>query len=1154
MIQRFIGGLIRNRVAVLVGAAAVGGIGVWAFATLPVDALPDLSENQVIVSVDWHGVSPGDMEDQITYPLASALRGLPGVVQVRATSAFGFAQVYVVFGDRVNLYWARQRVSERLAEVSALLPPAAEVRMGPDATPLGQIYWYTVDGPYDLATLRALQDYTIKPALLSVPGVSEVSSVGGFTREYQVEADPDRLRHLDLGLHQVHAALAAANTDVGAGTIERSGMEFIVRGAGRILTVEDLESSFVAWVGDRPVTVGDVATVALGPGFRRGALADGTGELVGGIVVMRHGASPVAVIEAVEERLERLSSALPSGVEVSAYYDRRELITETVQTLTDAITWQMLITALVVFAFLFHVKTSLVVVSTLPFTVLLTFIGMRLLGVTANIMSFAGIAIAVGTIVDMAIVVTESIHQENARGASGNGIPGAVGRVAPAVLTSLSTTVISGLPVFFLQGQSGRLFIPLAWSNTLVLVVAGVMAFTLVPVLSSFLIAGKKGTDSRKARLMIACLGLGLVAAWASASAGSWLPPLRPWFLAALTGAVVSFLAHKAATEPMESTLTVRLERRLADLYLRPLRRAVAHRGRFLTLMALVIALGALAFMGADRMLAPLRTLGFEPRRVRAVQTLARAFPGTGTQFMPPLDEGSFLFMPSLLSQASLNETVEVMIRQNRAMEQIPEVRRVVGKAGRADSPLDPAPVGMIETMITLNPRETWRQGVTADSILTLLRASVRMPGIAPSWLQPIETRIVMLQSGITTPIGLEIRGDDTDELQRVAIAAEGILREVPGAINVSAMRASRRPYLEVAVDREAAARFGLTVERVLSGLQGALSGTVATTVFNGRERIPVRTRYPRDMRDEPGDIERVYIPVHGGQHPILLSTVASVETVLGPAVIRSVDGELVGYVLLNTDGRDEGGLVEEADALLRRVVEQERSMEPHQRRLNLPEGYYFRWVGNYRNQIQARNRFAVILPICLFTVFFLMYLQFRTLSVPLIIFLGTVPLATAGGFLFIALWSRIHALLWSTGVIGVPPEGPVSLTVAVVVGFIALLGICVDDGVLMATYMTQLKNEKRPKSRKEVASLVEQAVAKRIRPAVMTTATTLIALIPVLLASGRGSDLARPMALPVFGGMLIELLTIMVVPVCYGWWLERGLPKLTPKPKEPEA
>lgn len=1142
MIRRLVSLLLAGRVVVLVLASALGGVGIWAFSTLPVDALPDVSENQVIVSVDWPGTSPTDMEDQVTYPLASSLQGLPGVVQVRAFSSFGFAQVYVVFSDGIDFYWARERVSERLAESRGSLPAGAEITMGPDATPLGQIYWYTVEGPYDLGALRALQDYTIRPALQSVPGVSEVSSVGGFRREYLVEADPDLLRHLGLSLSDLHRALAMANSDVGAGTVERSGMEYIVRGVGRIRDIGDIEATPAGMAGDRRLTVGEVADVSLAPGFRRSALADGSGELVGGIVVMRYGADPVEVIEAVESRMEQLSAALPEGTEISAYYDRRELIEETVGTLTGAITWEMVITLLVVLAFLFHLRSSLMVATTLPYAVLLAFIGMQILDVSANIMSFAGIAIAIGTIVDMGIVVTESIHQEHAEGRKGSSIPQAAARVAPAIATSLSTTVISFVPVFFLQGQSGRLFIPLAWTKTLVLAAAGLVAVTLVPVLASFAIAGRSGHKGRRGRLVLASLGMGLLAGWASASAGSWLPPLRPWLLAALSAGAAAALTWRVATESLESRSRERIGNWMARTYVRLLDAAMVHRARFAMLMAVVLLAGSMVLLGADALLSPLDAAGVDTRRFRPTALLHDAFPGIGTQFMPPLDEGSFLFMPSLLSQASLNETVDVMIRQNRAMEEIPEVREVVGKAGRADSPLDPAPVGMIETVITLDPEETWREGVTGDSILNLLRTSVRMPGIAPSWLQPIETRIVMLQSGIRTNIGLEIHGDDVDELERAAVAAERIIAGIPGATAVSALRTGRRPYVEVTVDREAAALYGLSVEDVLTALRGATSGIVATEVLSGRERIPIRVRYLRELRDETPEIGDIYVPLpRGGE--IQLSRVAAIETVRGPAVIRSVDGELVAYVMFNARGRDEGGLVEEAQRVLLSTVEAEREMVPEDRELALPEGYYFRWVGNYRNQIEARNRFAVLIPICLGAIFFLMFVQFRTLSVPTIIFLGTVPLAVAGGLIFIHLWPGIHSLLWSAGLIGVAPEGAVYLTVAVVVGFIALLGICVDDGVLMATYITQLRDSRAPSSRMEVREMVREAGARRIRPAVMTTVTTLAALVPVLLASGRGADLARPMALPVFGGMLVELFTMMVVPVAYGWWLERGLP-----------
>jgi Cu(I)/Ag(I) efflux system membrane protein CusA/SilA len=513
---------------------------------------------------------------------------------------------------------------------------------------------------------------------------------------------------------------------------------------------------------------------------------------------------------------------------------------------------------------------------------------------------------------------------------------------------------------------------------------------------------------------------------------------------------------------------------------------------------------------------------------------------------MPPLDEGSFLFMPSLLNQAGFTETVDAMIMQNSMIATVPEVDRVVGKAGRADSPLDPAPSGMIETVITLIPRDQWREGISSGDILGELREAASMPGIAPSWLQPIETRILMLQSGIRTSIGCEIHGDDYEEIERVAIAFEEIIAGIPGAEDVSALRTGRRPYLEFGIDRNAAAMYGLTVQGIQRSIAAALGGTGVTTLISGRERSTVRVMYPRGYRDDLADLERIFVKSSTGEM-IPVSLVADIETVTGPSAIRSVDGEMVGYVMLNASGRDEGGLVEEADRVLREALEAEQHLPPEERVIDLPEGYYFRWVGSYLNQIEARQRFSILIPVCLFVIFVLMYLQFRTFAVPSIIFLGAVPLAIAGGFMFIHLWPVLQDLLYSIGLMSVPSGGPVYLTVAVIVGFIALLGICVDDGVLMATYIRQLVLKEQPVTPGELRGLVIAAGRRRIRPAVMTTVTTLIALVPVLLASGRGSELSRPMALPVFGGMLIEFLTMLIVPVLYFWWLERKLRKGLP-------
>ncbi|MBD3277228.1 MAG: AcrB/AcrD/AcrF family protein [Candidatus Aegiribacteria sp.] len=1145
MIKRLVDACLRNPVAVILLAALAGGAGIWAFRTVPIDAFPDISENQIIVSTEWPGRSPDDVQDQITYPLTVELQGIPDVTQVRGMSGFGFSQVYVVFRDGVDFYWARTRVLERLSGVSRLLPEDARPELGPDATPLGQIYWYTVEGPYDLATLRTLQDYTIRYALQSVPGVSEVSSVGGYVLEYAVEVDPNTLYSYGLDIADVIGAVSRSNLDVGARTLEESGMEFIVRGSGQLEEMEDLEQTLVSTVDGVPITVGDIATVATAPAFRRGALADHNGELVGGIVVMRKDANPVQVIETVEQRLDEIRPGLPDGVTVSAYYDRRQLIEETVDTLSTAIVLEMLITMLVILLFLLHLRSSLIVASSLPYAVLLTFIAMRIFGISANIMSFAGIAIAIGTLVDMGIVVVENIHLALAPGQPDRPvtrkISDAVSEVAPAILTSLGTTIISFIPVFFLSGQSGRLFIPLAWTKTFVLAAAGITAITLVPVLAVMFIA-REPEKRKRLRTLMGVIGVGALAAWGAWSVGSpdWLP-LHNWLFSTLVFASVSVLLWKAAGETLVHEQQKKITDRIIRFYTPVLEWSIDHRRLFVTGPAVLILAGFMFAFGADTFLRPLDAAGFDTDRFRPTAILKEIFPGTGTQFMPPLDEGSFLFMPSLLNQAGFTEVVDAMIMQNSQMVEIPEVDRVVGKAGRADSPLDPAPSGMIETVITLLPRDRWREGVTSDSILTELREAAGMPGIAPSWLQPIETRIVMLQSGIRTSIGCEIHGTDYREIERVALAFEDILSRVPGARDVSALRTGRRPYIEFQVDRDAAARYGVPVERVQKSVAAALGGISATTVISGRERSSVRVLYARGYRDQFADLERILVRSASGEM-IPVSLVADVQMTTGASSIRSVDGELVGYVMLNASGRDEGGVVEEADRLLRQAIQEDNALPPQERTINLPQGYYFRWVGNYQNQIEARERFSILIPTCLLLIFILMYLQFRTLAVPMIIFFGAVPLAVAGGFIFMQLWPFLQDILFSIGVMATPSGGPVYMTVAVIVGFIALLGICVDDGVLMSTYINQLVKAEKPTSRRELRAVVVSAGRRRIRPAVMTTVTTIIALIPVILASGRGSELSRPMALPVFGGMLIEFMTMLIVPVVYHWWLERKM------------
>lgn len=1074
--NRFFRFVTSHPVSVLLSAAALGALGVHSALTIPVDALPDVSENQVIIAVTWQGRSPEEVFDQITIPLTGAVSGLEGLVETRGMSAFGYSQLYAVFSDATDFYTARTRVMEKVAEISGSLPAEALISYGPDATALGQIFWYTVDGPQDSGFLRDIQDDVIAPRLQMVSGVAEVAGVGGFSSEIIVEADPLLLWQYGIGLSDLHRAVASSGRDFGAGAIETAGMEIVVEGLAEPSSASDIAEAVLIYRNGSPVTVGDVAEVYRGPGPRMGILADENGEAVGGIVTMRMGENPVRVIENVEEQLENLRTALPPDVVVTPYYDRRTLIEETTGTLTDAIIWEVMITVLVVLFFLRRGRDALLVASGLPFAILFCFITMKILQVPANIMSYAGIAIAIGTLVDMGIVMVTSIRNENSvsEGAS---------QVAGPILTSLGTTVISFIPVFFLTGQSGKLFGPLAWTKTLVLMGAGLTAFTVIPAAAKIFLYRKGG---RGAFAFAGALGLGLLGGWAVSGAGA--------LTAAVTAVVLSLMGWYAVKEEGEKQVKIDL---LERVYEPVLSWCLDHRNVFIALPVLVLMLGATALSGL------------------------------GTRFMPPLDEGSFLFMPSLLPAGSLSETGRVMERQNAAMAQIPEVDRVVGKAGRADSPLDPAPPGMIETVITLVPRSQWREGLTEEDILDSLRAVVEMPGIAPSWLQPIETRIVMLQSGIKTTLGLEIHGSDPLEAERIAVVLEGVLGGIAGASDVSALRTGRKSYARVIIDRAESSAMGIRMADLETALRGAVSGLPAGEIIDGYSSTPVRVRYLRDFRDDTTDLNGIMVPsLAGSFYP--LSSVAQIVTEPGPASIRTVDGDPVSYVMLNASGRDHGSLIEEADRTIQDMIERERELPPEERILNMPEGYWYRWIGDWENQQEARNRFMVLIPICLLSIFLLMYAEFRTFSVPFVIFTGSVPVAVSGGLIWLRLW----------------PGGPIELTVAVVVGFIALLGICVDDGVLMASTVDRMLRERKPETVNELRKAVKDAGRMRIRPAVMTTVTTIIALLPVLLATGRGSTLSRPMAIPVFGGMIFEFLSMLMVPVLYSWKLESNLKK----------
>lgn len=1129
MLDALIRSCVRNPVIVLLLTLGVCAFGVWSLHETPVDAIPDISENQVIVDTRWPGRSPRDVEDQVTYPLVSDLQGVPGVREIRATSGFGFSRIYVVFEDGVEFYWARTRVLERLETAGEGLPGGVVPALGPDATPLGQVFWYYLEGPYDLGALRTLQDFTIRYALQSVEGVAEVASVGGFVQEYQIDVRPEALRAYDVGLDDVVRAVRRANVDVGAKTIEHTGMESVIRGVGFAKGIEDLREVVVKEVGNVAVTLRQLAHVTTGPAFRRGALADDKSERVGGVVAMRFGENPRAVIRRVKGKIDELSKGLPEGVRIVAFYDRTQLVDETVETLGEALGQELLITVVIILLFLLHVRTSLIVAATLPLSVLLAFIGMRFVGVDSNIMSLAGIAIAIGTMVDMGIVMAENVFGRVLESSDGDDrnevVEGAATEVGGAILTAILTTVVSFIPVFFLTDQEGKLFRPLAWTKTFSMLAAVLVALTLVPVLCRLLLKKQSSGGSVWLRLvgvLAVAVMVGLVMYDAVAAGMFRLGDLRPGFVGVVGfvgSAALLWVGSRETLKPIEQNPVSSM---IAKGYAPTLRWVLGHKGLFLIVPTALVGLGLSIWIGGGAVLAPLRdVVGSKVDELRLTRAYSDAFPGVGRAFMPPLDEGSLLYMPSLLPQASLSQTLDAMLRQNRAMREVPEVAQVMGKLGRAESALDPAPIGMIETVVNLKPRDQWRSGVTKARIVEELRQLTHQPGVPPSWLQPIETRVVMLQSGIRSSIGLEIRGDDPAELERVAVQIEPWLREVEGAADVTALRLGTKPYLEMHLDRRRMAVHGVNVQDVQDVIEVAIGGKPQTVSVEGRERYPVRIRYPRERRDRPDRLKRILVPTRNGAH-VPLSEVAEVRSVTGPASLRSIDGKLVGYVMLNAEGRDEVSVVEDAQAVIDEKIANGD--------LVLPKGSWLEWTGRFENQVRANERLSILIPVCLLVNLFLLYLNFRRISLTLVVF-AAIPVAMAGGFVMIAIWPSIQDLLFEIGLLESASSGPVHLTVAVWVGFIALFGIAVDDGVVMATYIGQVFERARPETREGVRAAVLEAGLRRIRPCLMTTATTVVALLPVLLSTGRGADVMRPMALPVFGGMLVELVTLFVVP-----------------------
>src|SRR6056297_494407 len=1139
---------VKEAPLVVLLAIGLGVFGWYSYETVPIDAIPNIGENQVIVLTPWPGRSPKDIEDQVTYPLSVSLLAVPGAQSVRGKSMFGYSFVQVTFKDEIDFYWARSRVSEQLGSATAQLPSGVVPQLGPDATGLGQIYYYTLQPPEDgmgLAELRSMQDFVVKYELQAVEGVSEVASIGGYVRQYQIEVDPDKLRFHNVSLDKLAMAIDESNLDVGAKTVETTGMEFIVRGKGFLgsggdknKTIEDIEDTVILERDGVPVRVRDVAGVQLGPDFRRGALDYNGSEAVGGVVVMRYGENPRVVIDRVKEKIAAITPAL-QGVTIHGVYDRSGLIDETMATLTHALRDEVIITAIVILLFLLHIRSSLVVAICLPTAVLMSIIAMRLIGVGANIMSLAGIAIAIGTMVDMGIIVAENIYQhvsewERREDEQKESFPGSPSReaviyeatveVAPAVVTAVATTIVSFLPVFFLTGRDYKLFSPLAYTKTFAIAAAMITAVTIVPALCRLML---RSSVRRKSTALIAGISLaGLLGVASHFLWGSRLAErfgLETWIVTAVA-AVIGFVAGwqllRERIRPIEEIPSSRFVR---WIYAARLRHALKHKAFALSFPLVLLIIGVGAYIGMPTMLRPVEKVanvfGAELNDFPGYVDAKHIFTGLQSDDWIALDEGSWFYMPTLYPAASFSQAMQVLQTQDVLIGQIPEVKDVLGKIGRVESALDPAPAAMVETYVMLKPKSEWRPGVTARDVWDEINRVATLPGVTPaSALQPIEGRVVMLQSGIKAPMAIRVYGDKLDTLADAAMDVAAELKKSPyinaGTVNPDIVMG--KPYVEFTVDRDTASRYGMTAAMVNQVIETALGGMNLIKTVEGRERYPVRLRYNRDLRQQIDQLSRLPVVTHGGQ-VVPLEELATLETTWGPGAINSENGRLVAHVSFMTNG-SKGDL--ESVSAIEEQLRTAQSLPPSDpNRLSLPAGYSLEAVGSFRNQIEANRRLMWIIPLVICINLLLIYLEFRNFPISLAVFSG-IPVAFAGGMVALGIME-------------------VELSTAVWVGFIALFGLAVDDGVVMATYIHQLLKKRKVRSVDDIRNTVYEAGLKRIRPCMMTTVTTLAALVPVLIATGRGADVARAMAIPVFGGMLAEPFTSFIVPTLYCGYLE---------------
>jgi Cu(I)/Ag(I) efflux system membrane protein CusA/SilA len=1053
MIEKIIDFSVKNRFVILLLYIGIFAYGVYSMMHTPVDAIPDLSENQVIIWTEWMGRSPQIIEDQITYPLTTNLQGMPKVKAVRSQSMFGMSFIYVIFDDDAEIYWARSRVLEKLSQVQGTLPEGVRPILGPDGTGVGHVYWYhLVSDKYDLGELRAIQDYYLKLGLQSVEGVAEVASIGGFIKQYQIDVDPNRLNAYGIGISDIVTAVQRSNKDVGGRNIESSDIEYFVRGKGYITNVSDIEEiTLTSGKGGIPVRIKDIATVQVGADIRRGLMdMNGEGEVVGGIIVMRYGENAMTVIDRVKEKIKELEKGLPAGITIQTSYDRSGLITSAIETLKRAIIEECLIVSLIVLVFLFHFRSALRILIEIPAAILISFILMRQFNITSNIMSLGGLIISIGILVDASIVMVENAYRNIAK-AQELGLTidykeiaaKSAKQVGRAIFFSEAIIVISFLPVFLLEGQEGKLFHPLAFTKTFAIAGSAFITITLVPMLMTLFMKGKLYGEKKN---------------------------------------------------PVTRTFN-----RLYDPVLR-----LALKYRKTTLAINIIAL--------------LATIPL--------------IMNTGSEFMPPLDEGSLLFMPTMLPNISVNEAKRILQVQDAIIKSVPEVDHVLGKVGRAETPTDPAPTSMIETIIMLKDKSEWRKGFTKADIVSELNSRLQIPGVSNGWTQPIINRINMLSTGVRTDLGVKIFGDNLDTLEALAIKAEKILKTIPGAADVFAERTQGGSYIDIDIKRDAISRYGLNVGDVQDVIETAIGGENISKTVEGRRRFPIRVRYMKDYRMDIDALKKVYVTVSNGsisptssgsgmnmskttssasgsKMQIPLGEIVDIKITSGPPMIGSENALLRSIIFLNVRGRDMGGFVNDAKDVL------DKELAP-----SLAKGYFYSWSGQWENQIRAKQRLEIIMPIVFLIIFVMLYFVYKNFLEAALVMLS-VPFALIGGVYYMSILG-------------------LNFSVAIWVGFIALYGVAVETGVIMVIYLHEALDKKLIEkngvlSKQDLIDATEEGAILRLRPKLMTVAVAMLGLIPVMWATGTGADLAKPLAVPLIGGILTSAVHVLfVTPVIF--------------------